>query len=139
MKEAEDRFQAKIDKQLKTLSEAIEEYKHQFGMSPPRGFDKWREIAMKNNAVVVDKYNSLMHNLAPTYALRGQKDLGDSQTETKTHPVLDPVWTVKGGPTTVTRAHELLSHQQVLPLNLVFFLVLLIHTSELLIPSALHL
>ncbi|KAJ3771451.1 hypothetical protein FB446DRAFT_803647 [Lentinula raphanica] len=77
MKEAEERFQAKIDKQSKTLSEAIEEYKHRFGMSPPKGFDKWWEFAMKNNVVLVDEYDTLMHDLAPFYALRGQKELGD--------------------------------------------------------------
>ncbi|KAJ3720940.1 hypothetical protein C8R42DRAFT_582015 [Lentinula raphanica] len=71
MKEAEERFQAKIDKQSKTLSEAIEEYKHRFGMSPPKGFDKWWEFAMKNNVVLVDEYDTLMHDLAPFYALRG--------------------------------------------------------------------
>ncbi|KAJ3752502.1 hypothetical protein EV360DRAFT_88684 [Lentinula raphanica] len=61
MKEAEERFQAKIDKQSKTLSEAIEEYKHRYGMSPPK----------------VDEYDTLMRDLAPFYALRGQKELGD--------------------------------------------------------------
>ncbi|KAJ3966857.1 glycosyltransferase family 90 protein [Lentinula raphanica] len=77
MKEAEERFQAKIDKQSKTLSEAIEEYKHRYGMSPPKGFDKWWEFATKNNVILVDEYDTLMRDLAPFYALRGQKELGD--------------------------------------------------------------
>ncbi|KAJ3844646.1 hypothetical protein F5878DRAFT_648814 [Lentinula raphanica] len=71
MKEAEERFQAKIDKQSKTLSEAIEEYKHRYGMSPPKGFDKWWEFATKNNVILVDEYDTLMRDLAPFYALRG--------------------------------------------------------------------
>ncbi|KAJ3715196.1 hypothetical protein C8R42DRAFT_726126 [Lentinula raphanica] len=81
MKEAEERFQAKIDRQSKTLSEAIEEYKHRYGMPPPKGFDKWWEFATKNNVVLVDEYDTLMRDLAPFYALRGQKDLGDYADE----------------------------------------------------------
>ncbi|KAJ3736583.1 capsular associated protein [Lentinula guzmanii] len=77
MKEAEERFQAKIERQSKTLPQAIEEYKRRYGMSPPKGFDAWWEFAQKNEVVLVDEYDTLMRDLAPFYALRGQKEFGD--------------------------------------------------------------
>ncbi|KAH7877751.1 uncharacterized protein C8R40DRAFT_1168479 [Lentinula edodes] len=77
MAEAERRFQAKVNKQSKTLPEAIKEYKRRYGMSPPIGFDDWWEFASKNDVILVDEFDTLMRDLAPFYALRGQKEMGD--------------------------------------------------------------
>ncbi|KAJ4490091.1 hypothetical protein J3R30DRAFT_30636 [Lentinula aciculospora] len=77
MEEGQERFQSKIRKQSKTLSEAIEQYKLRYGMAPPKGFDGWWEFAKKNGVVLVDEYDTLMRDLAPFYALRGQTAFGD--------------------------------------------------------------
>ncbi|KAJ3885745.1 hypothetical protein GG344DRAFT_58689 [Lentinula edodes] len=77
MAEAERRFQAKANRQSKTLPEAIKEYKRRYGMSPPTGFDDWWDFASKNDVILVDEFDTLMRDLAPFYALRGQKELGD--------------------------------------------------------------
>ncbi|KAJ3746658.1 hypothetical protein DFH05DRAFT_1607570 [Lentinula detonsa] len=77
MDEAEERFRAKVERQSKTLPEAIEEYKRRYGMPPPKGFDGWWEYTRKYDVVLVDEYDTLMRDLAPFYALRGKKELGD--------------------------------------------------------------
>ncbi|KAJ3787388.1 hypothetical protein GGU10DRAFT_426870 [Lentinula aff. detonsa] len=94
MKEAEERFQAKIERQSKTLPQAIEEYKRRYGMSPPKGFDAWWEFAQKNEVVLVDEYDTLMRDLAPFYALRGLDRHG---------------WALGGGPEMRRRIAEVAS------------------------------
>lgn len=41
MREAEDKWKKMVDRQSRTLGEAVEEYRRRYGRSPPRGFDKW--------------------------------------------------------------------------------------------------
>jgi hypothetical protein len=38
---AEEAWQTKLDKQSKTLEEAVAEYRRRYGRAPPRGFDHW--------------------------------------------------------------------------------------------------
>ncbi|KAJ4494402.1 hypothetical protein C8R41DRAFT_794231 [Lentinula lateritia] len=103
MDEAEERFRAKVERQSKTLPEAIEEYKRRYGMPPPKGFDGWWEYTRKYDVVLVDEYDTLMRDLAPFYALRGQKELGD-YTDADEDPLLPGSgldrhgWALGGGP-----------------------------------------
>ncbi|KAJ3842860.1 capsular associated protein [Lentinula raphanica] len=103
MDEAEERFRAKVERQSKTLPEAIEEYKRRYGMPPPKGFDGWWEYTRKYDVVLVDEYDTLMRDLAPFYALRGKKEHGDYSDDDE-----DPLrpgsgldrngWALGGGP-----------------------------------------
>ncbi|KAH7877752.1 uncharacterized protein C8R40DRAFT_1168480 [Lentinula edodes] len=103
MDEAEERFRAKVERQSKTLPEAIEEYKRRYGMPPPKGFEGWWEYTRKYDVVLVDEYDTLMRDLAPFYALRGQKELGD-YTDADEDPLLPGSgldrhgWALGGGP-----------------------------------------
>ncbi|KAJ3885746.1 glycosyltransferase family 90 protein [Lentinula edodes] len=103
MDEAEERFRDKVERQSKTLPEAIEEYKRRYGMPPPKGFDGWWEYTRKYDVVLVDEYDTLMRDLAPFYALRGQKELGD-YTDADEDPLLPGSgldrhgWALGGGP-----------------------------------------
>ncbi|KAJ3879476.1 capsular associated protein [Lentinula edodes] len=103
MDEAEERFRDKVERQSKTLPEAIEEYKRRYGMPPPKGFGGWWEYTRKYDVVLVDEYDTLMRDLAPFYALRGQKELGD-YTDADEDPLLPGSgldrhgWALGGGP-----------------------------------------
>lgn len=41
MDKAKKEWEAKVERQSKTLKEAVAEYKLRYGRLPPRGFDKW--------------------------------------------------------------------------------------------------
>ncbi|KAJ3847534.1 hypothetical protein EV368DRAFT_51014 [Lentinula lateritia] len=114
MEEARERFQAKVNRQSKTLSEAIEEYKLRYGMSPPTGFDDWWEFATTNDVILVDEFDTLMRDLAPFYALRGQKEHGDytdaDEDPSRPGSGLDRHgWALGGGPEMRRRIAEVAS------------------------------
>ncbi|KAG7096090.1 hypothetical protein E1B28_006766 [Marasmius oreades] len=73
MDDAERRFKEKVDRQSKTLKEAVAEYQRRYQRLPPKGFDDWWEFAKENNVVMVDEYDGLMRDLEPFYQFSGEE------------------------------------------------------------------
>lgn len=69
IKRAETEWNAKVERQSKTLKEAVDEYRRRYKRNPPRGFDKWWEYARANRIVLTDEYDQIHHDLEPFWAL----------------------------------------------------------------------
>ncbi|THU81857.1 hypothetical protein K435DRAFT_784854 [Dendrothele bispora CBS 962.96] len=70
---AESSYRKKVSKQSRTLKDAVGEYKKRYGRVPPKGFDKWFEMAMENKVVMTDEYDGLMSDLEPFWMLSGEE------------------------------------------------------------------
>ena len=73
MEEAERRFNAKLQRQSKTLDGAVTEYRRRYKREPPKDFDKWWDFVQKYNVTMVDEYDILMEDLGPFYELSGEE------------------------------------------------------------------
>lgn len=71
MREAEEKFNAKLARQSKTLEAAVAEYRRRYNRHPPKGFDEWWEFAKKFDFKMVDEFDILMEDMAPFYELPG--------------------------------------------------------------------
>lgn len=71
MAEAEAKFKAKLDRQSKTLEEAVEEYKRRYKREPPVGFDDWWDFAKLHGFKMFDEFDILMEDMEPFYQLPG--------------------------------------------------------------------
>ena len=65
MARAEKQFEEKLNRQSKTLEEAVVEYRRRYDMDPPKGFDEWFQFAKDNKVDMIDEYDQLMNDLAP--------------------------------------------------------------------------
>ncbi|KWU47161.1 glycosyltransferase family 90 protein [Rhodotorula sp. JG-1b] len=68
---AEKKWKEKVERQSRTLSEAVREYKHRYRRNPPKGFDDWWRFCEENNVQLRDEYDQINHDLAPHWALEG--------------------------------------------------------------------
>ncbi|KAF5344604.1 hypothetical protein D9758_013894 [Tetrapyrgos nigripes] len=71
MEDAEAAYKKKVARQSRTLKDAVVEYRSRYGRLPPKGFEKWFEMAMEKNVVMIDEYDGLMEDLEPFYELSG--------------------------------------------------------------------
>jgi hypothetical protein len=69
-KDAEQNFQAMLDRQSKTLEEAVLEYRRRYGIPPPPNFDKWFEFAKSRGVQLIDEYDSIHQSLTPFWGLK---------------------------------------------------------------------
>lgn len=67
--DANSKFDEKLARQSKTLTEAVEEYRRRYGMPPPPHFDKWFSFAKKRGVQLTDEYDTIYHSLLPFWAL----------------------------------------------------------------------
>jgi hypothetical protein len=72
MTQAVDNFESKLDRQSKTLEQAVAEYKKRYNMNPPKGFDDWFAFAKDNKVTIIDEYDQLMRDLEPWVQLTGE-------------------------------------------------------------------
>lgn len=63
--EARAKFEATLNSQSRSLSEAVSEYRHRYGREPPPGFDKWYGFATINNVSFIDEYDYMTHSVDP--------------------------------------------------------------------------
>ncbi|ENI09306.1 glycosyltransferase family 90 protein [Bipolaris maydis ATCC 48331] len=70
MDAAEADFQKLLNRQSKSLAEAVAEYRRRYGIPPPPHFDKWYEFATRNGVVMVDEYDMINEMLLPFWALK---------------------------------------------------------------------
>lgn len=66
---AELDFDSLKSRQSKTLSEAVEEYRRRYKLSPPPNFDQWFQLAKERNVRLIDEYDTIYHALLPFWAL----------------------------------------------------------------------
>lgn len=62
-------FKTVLDRQSKTLEEAVAEYRRRHGIPPPPNFDKWYKFAKKRNVQLIDEYDTIHKQLMPFWAL----------------------------------------------------------------------
>jgi hypothetical protein len=67
---AEKEFQYTLNKQSKSLAEAVREYRRRHGIAPPPHFDKWYEFATRNGVVMIDEFDTINEMLLPFWALK---------------------------------------------------------------------
>ena len=66
---AEKEFEKMVDRQSKTLEEAVAEYKRRYKRAPPPHFDTWFKMAQASDMVLVDEFDSMMQSLEPFWGL----------------------------------------------------------------------
>lgn len=71
MADAREAYEEKVNRQSKTLSAAVKEYRRRYNRDPPKGFDIWFEFAKANNTVMIDEYDQLNRDLEPFWQLSG--------------------------------------------------------------------
>ncbi|GAA5979810.1 hypothetical protein JCM5350_002056 [Sporobolomyces pararoseus] len=69
IKRAENEWNRKVQRQSKTLKEAVEEYRRRYKKNPPRGFDQWWAYVKANRVILVDEYDQIQRDLEPFWAL----------------------------------------------------------------------
>jgi hypothetical protein len=68
--DAEKDYRSMLNRQSKTLDEAVAEYRRRYGIHPPPNFDKWYDFARKKNVQLIDEYDSIQHSLTPFWGLK---------------------------------------------------------------------
>ncbi|KAL4815224.1 hypothetical protein BDW67DRAFT_176513 [Aspergillus spinulosporus] len=69
---AEQRFNELLERQSRTLSDAVKEYRQRYNMNPPPHFDKWFNFARSKGVELIDEYDTIYHSLLPFWALTPQ-------------------------------------------------------------------
>lgn len=67
--EAKIAWQEKQDRQSKTFSDAVSEYRRRYRRAPPRGFAVWFEWAKSNHVQLLDEYDAIDESIRPYLAL----------------------------------------------------------------------
>ncbi|KAG4425255.1 hypothetical protein IFR04_001622 [Cadophora malorum] len=70
IKSAEEDFGKIVERQSKTLAEAIKEYRRRYGIPPPPNFDRWYSFAKSKNVQFIDEYDSIHTTLTPFWGLK---------------------------------------------------------------------
>lgn len=81
--DASQAFNETIDRQSKSLDEAVTEYRRRYSMPPPPYFDKWYEFAKERETILIDEFDTIYHSILPFWGLsprtirsRVREDLG---------------------------------------------------------------
>ncbi|KAL4769322.1 hypothetical protein BDW60DRAFT_218916 [Aspergillus nidulans var. acristatus] len=72
VEDAEQRFNKLLERQSRTLSDAVKEYRRRYNMHPPPHFDKWFNFARSKGVELIDEYDTIYHSLLPFWALTPQ-------------------------------------------------------------------
>ncbi|WVQ85782.1 hypothetical protein IAT38_007949 [Cryptococcus sp. DSM 104549] len=67
--DARAEWDKKVERQSRTLKEAVEEYKRRYKRAPPKGFDKWWAYVCEHNVPLPDEYDQIHTDLLPFRAL----------------------------------------------------------------------
>ncbi|GAA6051318.1 hypothetical protein NBRC10513_000329 [Rhodotorula toruloides] len=70
IQQAKEDWNAKLQRQSKTVDEAVAEYERRYKRRPPKGFDEWFAFAKKNEFVMVDEFDLVMRQVEPFLALQ---------------------------------------------------------------------
>ncbi|EJT99483.1 hypothetical protein DACRYDRAFT_69181 [Dacryopinax primogenitus] len=83
MDEASRKWEEKLRRQSKTLEQAVREYRHRYGMQPPKGFDKWFAFAQRNGFQLLDEFDAIHTDLTPFRALSSFEIQSRTRSATK--------------------------------------------------------
>lgn len=72
-KEAKINWDDKLERQSKTLPQAIDEYEKRYGRRPPRGFDEWFYHALANEFVLRDEFDIVDQFVTPFLAVKPEE------------------------------------------------------------------
>ncbi|KAL4881299.1 hypothetical protein BJY04DRAFT_207670 [Aspergillus karnatakaensis] len=72
VQDAEQQFTQLLDRQSRTLADAVKEYRRRYNMHPPPYFDKWFKFAQSRGVELIDEYDTIYHSLLPFWALTPQ-------------------------------------------------------------------
>ncbi|KAL4793577.1 hypothetical protein BDV19DRAFT_366244 [Aspergillus venezuelensis] len=70
--DAEQQFKQQLERQSRTLTDAVNEYRRRYNMHPPPHFDKWFKFAQSKGVELIDEYDTIYHTLLPFWALTPQ-------------------------------------------------------------------
>ncbi|KAI1008042.1 hypothetical protein K3495_g193 [Podosphaera aphanis] len=70
VRENEKKWKETLAGQSQSLSEAVEEYRRRYGISPPPNFDRWYEFARAKNVQLIDEYDNVQQTLTPFWGLK---------------------------------------------------------------------
>ncbi|KAI6142649.1 glycosyltransferase family 90 protein [Pisolithus tinctorius] len=80
IRNAENEWNAKLQRASKTLEEAVVEYERRYKRPPPLGFDKWWDYVVKHDVLLPDEYDEIYYDLEPYWGLHPE-DLAASERE----------------------------------------------------------
>lgn len=103
IQEAESKYEEKLQRQSKTLGDAVAEYKRRYRREPPKGFDEWWDFTQKYDVKMVDEYDGLMEDLAPFSELSGV-EVRRRAAQAGQLPSID-LLRIKGGKVTIENNH----------------------------------
>ncbi|CAD0014393.1 unnamed protein product, partial [Aureobasidium pullulans] len=69
-KNAEHDFSSILQRQSRTLGEAVAEYKRRYNIPPPPHFDKWFQFAQDRNVQLIDEFDTIHNSLLPFWGLK---------------------------------------------------------------------
>ncbi|THW83786.1 hypothetical protein D6D15_09330 [Aureobasidium pullulans] len=69
-KNAEHDFSSLLQRQSRTLGEAVAEYKRRYNIPPPPHFDKWFQFAQDRNVQLIDEFDTIHNSLLPFWGLK---------------------------------------------------------------------
>ncbi|CAD0025817.1 unnamed protein product, partial [Aureobasidium pullulans] len=69
-KNAEHDFSSLLQRQSRTLGEAVTEYKRRYNIPPPPHFDKWFQFAQDRNVQLIDEFDTIHNSLLPFWGLK---------------------------------------------------------------------
>ena len=62
-----------VERQSKSLAEAVVNYKDRYNREPPPGFDEWYHAAISLNATIIDDYDSVMATFEPYWSISARE------------------------------------------------------------------
>lgn len=81
--DASQAFNETLERQSKSLDQAVVEYQRRYNMSPPPHFDHWYEFATQRDTILIDEFDTIYHAMLPFWGLapstirsRVREDLG---------------------------------------------------------------
>ncbi|WWD04614.1 hypothetical protein V865_002685 [Kwoniella europaea PYCC6329] len=94
MQKGEERWANLLERQSKTLPQAVTEYRRRYGRAPPKGFDQWWQFCKRNQVKIVDDYDQIFRDIEPFFALSPEmfnKRVNDlTETQHVAHITLSP-------------------------------------------------
>ncbi|KIJ36563.1 glycosyltransferase family 90 protein [Sphaerobolus stellatus SS14] len=85
IKRSEDLWKRKVDRQSKTLKDAVKEYRRRYKRAPPKHFDVWLDYADFHKVQLIDEYDSIHKRLQPFWGV-APKLLQEAQRNWESHP-----------------------------------------------------
>lgn len=73
VKQAKTKHVMMVNRQSKTLDQAITEYKRRYSRNPPPGFDHWYKAAVEANVPIIDEYDTIMVAFDPFWSISGKE------------------------------------------------------------------